>query len=116
MKRATCLFLGDILQSIEQDTKIMIHCDAGRDRTGTVSAILAALAAESVHALDNRMIDAIECDYRKSATLQKEKYGRMKNFLTAVAQHGGVTAFLKEKCSFDEEFMRKSIAHWRRQP
>ena len=107
-----CLFLGDILQSIGNDQPILIHCDAGRDRTGAISALLAALAAENSHALDTRMVDAIECDYTKSRSLAKERYGSMRNFLGNVVRQGGVTAFLAEKCALNRDFIQKSIQHW----
>ena len=60
---------------------MLIHCDAGRDRSGAVSALLIAMAAEKSGLLDERMISAIECDYRKTQSLIEDKYGRMSNFI-----------------------------------
>ena len=55
----TCLFYENILLDIIAEKKVLIHCDAGRDRSGTISALLIAMAAEKAGLLDEMMIDAI---------------------------------------------------------
>ena len=95
----TCLFYENILIDIIADKKVLIHCDAGRDRSGAISALLVAMASEKVGLLDERMISAIECDYRKTESLIEDKYGRMKNFIKNLINGGGVNEFLIQKCN-----------------
>ena len=95
----TCLFYENILIDIIADKKVLIHCDAGRDRSGAISALLVAMASEKVGLLDERMISAIECDYRKTESLIEDKYGRMTNFIKNLINGGGVNEFLIQKCN-----------------
>ena len=95
----TCLFYENILLDIVAEKKVLIHCDAGRDRTGTISALLIAMASEKAGLLDERMINAIECDYRKTESLIEDKYGRMSNFIRNLINGGGVNEFLIQKCN-----------------
>ena len=99
LKLATCGFFKDIFLSILDEQKLLLHCDAGRDRTGAVTALLLAMAAESGERLDGKMLDAIECDYRKTESLVTAKQGRMKRFLQAIQnQYGTVANFLSQQC------------------
>ena len=95
----TCLFYENILLDIIAEKKVLIHCDAGRDRSGAISALLIAMASEKSGLLDERMINAIECDYRKTESLIKDKYGRMSNFIINLINGGGVNEFLIQKCN-----------------
>ena len=95
----TCLFYENILNDIIAEKKVLIHCDAGRDRSGAVSALLMAMASEKAGLLDERMISAIECDYRKTESLIEEKFGRMSNFIRNLINGGGVDEFLIQKCN-----------------
>ena len=45
------------------------------------------------------MINAIECDYRKTESLTIEKYGRMENFIKEVSKNQSIENFILEKCS-----------------
>lgn len=112
VKEATCRFLEAILESISHAQKSLLHCDAGRDRTGTVSALLAALAAEQAGVLDQKMLDAIECDYRKTESLVPEKYGRMASFLTNLKESGGVAYFLNNQCGFETRELTTKARHF----
>ena len=107
MRSAACAFLGDIFLEVAQEKKTLLHCDAGRDRTGTIAALIAALVAEKNKVLNNRMLDAIECDYRKTTSLDREKYGRMKNFIRYLQTQGGVAMFLQEQCLVDGELLQQ---------
>ena len=78
---------------------MLIHCDAGRDRSGTLSALLIAMASEKSGLLDEKMINAIECDYRKSASLTADKYGRMSIFIRNILKRGRVNDFLLNQCN-----------------
>ncbi len=106
MKEAACAFFKDIFKSTLDQRKILIHCDAGRDRTGTYAALLAALAAESRNILDQRVVDAIECDYRKTKGMVEKKHGRMERFLLQIQKQGGITGFFEEKCRIPREVSR----------
>ena len=104
----TCLFYENIFLDIIAEKKVLIHCDAGRDRSGAVSALLIAMAAEESGFLDERMISAIECDYRKTASLIEEKYGRMSNFIRNLKNSGGVDEFLIQKCNLPAEIISQA--------
>ena len=104
----TCLFYENILLDIVAEKKVLIHCDAGRDRTGAISALLIAMASEKAGLLDERMINAIECDYRKTESLIEDKYGRMSNFIRNLINGGGVNEFLIQKCNLPTNIIAKA--------
>ena len=104
----TCLIYENILLDIIAEKKVLIHCDAGRDRSGAVSALLIAMAAEKSGLLDERMISAIECDYRKTASLIEEKYGGMSNFIRNLKNSGGVDEFLIQKCNLPAKIISQA--------
>jgi len=104
----TCLFYENILTDIIAEKKVLIHCDAGRDRTGAISALLMAMASEKAGLLDERMISAIECDYRKTESLIEEKYGRMSNFIRNLINGGGVNEFLIQQCNLPINIISKA--------
>ena len=104
----TCLFYENILNDIIAEKKVLIHCDAGRDRTGAISALLMAMASEKAGLLDERMISAIECDYRKTESLIEEKYGRMSNFIRNLINGGGVNEFLIQQCNLPINIISKA--------
>jgi len=107
MRISACNILKDIFISIQQHKTTLIHCDAGRDRTGVYSSILTAIAAESSGALNQSMLEAIECDYRKTASLHPEKYGRMENFIKQILKKYSVTQFLASQCQIPEKDIRQ---------
>ncbi len=107
MRRGACGFLTNIFDSLAKQRRTLIHCDAGRDRTGTVSTLIAALVAERNGFLDERMIDAIECDYRKSGGVNQDKYNRMRNFVGKIQQAGSVAAFLTRTCGVSQDQIDK---------
>ena len=104
----TCLFYENILLDIIAEKKVLIHCDAGRDRSGAISAVLIAMASEKAGLLDERMISAIECDYRKTESLIEEKYGRMSNFIINLINGGGVNEFLIQKCNLSTNIVSEA--------
>ena len=103
------MFFENILLGIIADKKVLIHCDAGRDRSGTLSALLIAMASEKSGLLDEKMINAIECDYRKSASLTLDKYGRMSNFIRNIQKRGGVNDFLFNPLRSDFSSIQKPL-------
>jgi hypothetical protein len=108
MRTSTCNILKNMIVSIEKQKRTLIHCSAGRDRTGVFAAILAAIAAESNHALDQSMLNAIECDYRKTASLVPEKYGRMEEFIKQISKTQSVSQFLASQCNISEETIKQT--------
>ena len=104
----TCLFYENILLEIIAEKKVLIHCDAGRDRSGAISALLIAMASEKAGLLDERMISAIECDYRKTQSLIEDKYGRMSNFVRELITRGGVDEFLIQQCDLPKNIISKA--------
>tara|TARA_Y100001970_G_scaffold293056_1_gene437450 strand:- start:1365 stop:2072 length:708 start_codon:yes stop_codon:yes gene_type:complete len=98
----TCLYIDNIISEIILGKKVHFHCDAGRDRAGTISALIIGLTAEKKKILNQKMINAIECDYRKTKSLTSEKYGRMENFINQIRQNKSIEKFILEKCSISE--------------
>ena len=96
--RSVCQFLDDGIKQIRKGKKILLHCDAGRDRTGAVVALMAAYELEARGPLSDHAIRAIECDYRKSKSLKPEKYGRIQKLLEELRASGGIRQFLHNQC------------------
>lgn len=96
---ASCKYLTRGIAHVEANERFLYQCDAGRDRTGALTALLAGWILEKNGPLTDDMIEAIECDYRKSASLKPYKYGRIKTLLTVLrSQYGGVRGFLQDRC------------------
>jgi hypothetical protein len=102
-KDTMCTFLQDTVADLANRRKFLYHCDAGRDRTGALSAILAMIAAEEQNLDRTEVINAIECDYRKTSTLEEEKKGLMKTFLTHMQSQGGVSHFVETTCRIPKQ-------------
>ena len=98
--RHVCEIMNHIRQDFETGKRVLVHCDAGRDRTGAVIALLAAMDFEATSPLTEQEITAIECDYRKSQSLKAYKYGRVAAMLHYMKARGGVTNFLRAKCQW----------------
>ena len=98
MVKDSCAFFKSALSEIESGKRILMHCEAGRDRTGAMTALIAAWLLEQDGELSDAEIQAIECDYRKSASLSSDKYGRITNFLEVIRSQGGVRQFIAARC------------------
>jgi hypothetical protein len=98
MVRDACQFIVSALTELDSGKRVLLHCEAGRDRTGAVSALIAAWQIEEQGLLTDLQIQAIECDYRKSASLSMEKYGRIERLLKQIREQGGVRKFIGEHC------------------
>jgi hypothetical protein len=99
---SVCKVIHGVMQANKEGKKSLIHCEAGRDRTGAVTALLGGLLMESKYnrPISDREIEALECDYRKSRSLSPEKYGRIQNFVSdIVKKYGGVTSFIATVCT-----------------
>ena len=99
--RHVCEFLKDGISQFTSGKSSLFHCDAGRDRTGAVIALLAGWELEEKGKLSDQEIDAIECDYRKSKSLKPDKYGRIERLLKTLRSRGGVRVFLAERCGWN---------------
>ena len=100
--KSSCEYLKRGMVHVEAKERFLYQCDAGRDRTGALTALLAGWILEKDGPLSDAAIEAIECDYRKSASLKPYKYGRIKTLLTVLrSQYGGVRGFLHERCHFN---------------
>lgn len=106
MRSEACAYVSRALEVMAHGEKLLVHCDAGRDRTGTLSALLAAMAIEQNGPLDEGMMKALECDYRKSKSLSPEKYGRMRTFISALTAEGGIARFLGEQCGIPADHLK----------
>ena len=102
IRETTCSYINNIFSDIISGKKVHIHCDAGRDRAGTISALIIGLISEKRKLLNRKMIDAIECDYRKTESLTIEKFGRMETFLKDVSRNESIEDFILEKCSISK--------------
>lgn len=100
MVAAVCNVLQAQIENQVRAQKSLFHCDAGRDRTGAVVALLAAYELEMDGILSEEEISAIECDYRKSASLDPQKFGRIQKFLNEVKSPNGVRKFLSSMCNW----------------
>jgi len=109
MRKGACGFLTHIFDSLIQQRRTLMHCDAGRDRTGTISALITALVAEELGILDEKMIDAIECDYRKSNGINEGKYNRMRNFISSMRSYGSIAGFLTKKCQIPDSQLKNLV-------
>jgi predicted Holliday junction resolvase-like endonuclease len=58
--------------------------------------------SEKRNLLNSKMINAIECDYRKTTSLIIGKYGRMEKFLEDIIKKGSIENFMLEKCSISK--------------
>ena len=108
MRIASCRFFDQIFMTLINKQKTLVHCNAGRDRTGTYSAVLAALAAEQMNSLDENLLDAIECDYRKTESLTQKKFGRMKRFIQEIRKNSSVAAFIAQQCQISPVTIQKA--------
>lgn len=98
MREPTCEAFKKIFRSIGQKRPSLVHCDAGRDRTGAFAAIISGMSLETSLTLD-QLIEVLECDYTKSKSLTKDKYGRVANFVRDIySNEGNLIEFIKLRC------------------
>ncbi len=102
IRETTCLYIDNIFSDVLAGKKVHFHCDAGRDRAGTISALIIGLISEKRNLLNTRMLNAIECDYRKTKSLTTEKFGRMEKFLLEIRKNSSIENFVIEKCSISD--------------
>ncbi|MES2614253.1 MAG: tyrosine-protein phosphatase [Bdellovibrionota bacterium] len=109
-KNSLCVFFKETLNDLVERKSFLVHCDMGRDRTGAFTAMFTMMLAEeqtqTTSFATEEMQDAIECDYEKTHSLEKEKIGRMKNFLKHMEKQGGVSQFIENECGIDKKTMK----------
>lgn len=98
-----CWYLREAAAALTAGQRLLVHCEAGRDRTGALSGLLAALALEAGGRLDAPGISAIECDYRRSESLKELKYGRLATLIAVLKEGGGPAAVLAKTCDLPVE-------------
>lgn len=117
LREVTCSAVGFIYLNTIKKEKSLFHCEAGRDRTGAVAAIITAASLEQAGFEVSDIESIIECDYRKSKSIGENKYGRMQNFYKEVAglypnTKDPMTTFLKDTCGVNKDavfsFVRKN--------
>jgi hypothetical protein len=107
--RAFCLAYYDALSGVIAQRRLLIHCDAGRDRTGAFSVLLLSSMWESLHGENDPSFEsAMNCDYEKSKTLSAKKKGRMLQMLMELEGKGGSLKFLSDKCQIEPAFVAKA--------
>ena len=105
MRRSACWYLSQGMVAMLAKKKVLVHCDAGSDQSGVYAAIVSAMVAEASQRLDKKMLQAIECDYRKSRSVSLVHYGRMEQFIKELQDRGGVSHFLQVSCEMDPIFI-----------
>ncbi len=97
-RESMCWFVKENIRDLIEKRSFLFHCDMGQDRTGAYSALLASALAGQAGFRDASLVNAIECDYEKTHSLEKEKRGRMINFIKQLEIHGGSSLFLQKQC------------------
>jgi len=112
-RQAICQHITHILNSLSQGYSTLFHCEAGRDRTGAMAAIIPTLLYESAgHQVDEKFVNALECDYQKSPSLKEHKYGRIRTFLADTTSEGGTfTDWIREQCDLSPAVLSKAHTH-----
>ena len=108
MGASACNFVHEILKSLARAKRILLHCDAGQDRTGTITALLQALVAERSALPRASWLQAIECDYRQSPYLAPDKYGRQANFINSLP-NASVAEFISTTCGIPPETINAAV-------
>lgn len=105
--RAFCLAYYDALTNIIEQRRLLIHCDAGRDRTGAFSILLLSTLREAIFQSKYaaEFGPALECDYDKSATLIAKKHPRMRLKIKEWDQKGGPLSLVTKACHLEPDFI-----------
>lgn len=107
-----CDFFRHTITNINQNHSLLFHCDVGRDRTGAFAAMLSVALAEQKNLVDKDFIHAVECDYEKTAALEKEKFGKMQTFILDLESRGGVSSFLGVQCHISQADLSQAADHF----
>ena len=108
-----CQYINAMIDDLLSMKSFLVHCEAGRDRTGMMIGVLAASLMEQkkipVGVIDN----LLECDYRKTPSLEKEKYGRLETLLKGMREESrSVSQFLIQTCHIDPNNLKKAAFHF----
>ncbi len=102
-KESMCTFFKETIDDLAHRNSFLFHCDVGRDRTGTFSAMMSMMMLEQKNLSNKEMIDAIECDYEKTSSLEYHKIGKMRDFINEMQAKGGVSKFIENECKINSE-------------
>jgi hypothetical protein len=111
-KQTMCHFFNDTLNDIIQEKTFLFHCDVGRDRTGAFAAMLSIMLAEQKGLVNENLINAVECDYEKTSSLEKDKFGKMKKFISDFESKGGVSQFIATQCMISQSKISQAADHF----
>lgn len=107
-KETMCTYFLYALQDLAQNHSFLLHCDAGRDRTGDFIAILVYILLEERHLNTVEAINALECDYEKTSSLELKQIGHIKNFLTNIKNKKDLKKFIQSQCNISNELITKA--------
>lgn len=108
-REGMCSFVRDMLESLAQGRRQHVHCSAGRDRTGSLIAMVAAALVPAELISTQQFAELAECDYRKSKNLAQEKHGNISRLLAGINLHNGSTRqFLIETCTVSPELVQEA--------
>lgn len=111
-KKSMCDFFRNTITDINQKHSLLFHCDVGRDRTGAFAAMLSVALAEQKNLVNKDFIHAVECDYEKTSALEKDKFGKMNQFILDFEEHGGVSQFLETQCQISPADLLQAADHF----
>ena len=98
MAEEACRSIAAIIEGVNKSNHVLFHCDAGRDRTGAVAALLGGLVLEET-AERAKVVEALDCDYQKSQNLTSSYKPRIRNFLKEVyKENASIKTFLEAYC------------------
>ena len=109
-RRYICAQMKTVAEGMRKGGNVLVHCDAGRDRTGAFAAMWSAMFLERAGVERKAIVEAIECDYRKSASLAPQKYGRMEKFLGKIWKRGEtIEQFVQSQCELDPALIANAL-------
>lgn len=109
---ALCGFFQNAIEDLNHNKSFLFHCDVGRDRTGAFAAMLTLMLAEQENLVDEHLINAIECDYEKTSSLEFEKFGKMAKFAKTLSKEGGISNFIEKQCHADPLQIKNAAKHF----
>ena len=108
-----CNYTRSIIDDLMNEKSLLIHCSAGRDRTGMLVGIIAASLMEQKDIPFETIVSLNNCDYQKTASLVKEKYGLLETTLINMKKDSGsISDFLIKTCHIDSSSLKKAATNF----
>jgi len=103
-----CQYLGSMVHHLAKGDSILIHCEAGRDRTGIMVGVLeAGLITRQKKKED--LLKSFSCDYKKTESLDPVKNATLENLFSYFEKElGDPSLYLTRVCHIDEWAIRKA--------